>query len=86
MLGRWIKMQRGEFLANSSGRNETWTARGRNETLLLGREYSPRVEGASKLQDRAPHRNSRCTGLFRHDPAKELRSIPLPRTSVNSVG
>src|SRR5919112_3306093 len=27
--------------------------------------------------------NSRCPGLFIHDPAKELPRIPLPRTRVN---
>ena len=48
MLGRWIKMQQGEFLANPSGRNETWTARGRNGTLLLGSGYGPRGAGTTE--------------------------------------
>jgi hypothetical protein len=55
VLGRWIKMQRGEFLGSERNVDSSWE----DGTLLLGREYGPRGDGASKLQDRAPHQRRR---------------------------
>ena len=80
MLGRWIKMQRGELIANSSGRNETWTARGRNGTLLLGREYGPRGAGATEQAPSValPYVTPRMgDGASKQDRAPHQRSRPF---------